>query len=34
MSRHEGGKLVSPTHPPPLPLGNIPDTQVESTPGS
>ena len=27
QSAHEGGKVVSPTHQPPLPLGNIPGTQ-------
>jgi len=26
ISRHEGGKVVSPTHRPPLPPGNIPGT--------
>ena len=26
QSAHEGGKVVSPTHRPPLPPGNIPDT--------
>ena len=26
QSAHEGDKVVSPTHRPPLPLGNIPDT--------
>jgi len=25
-SAHEGGKVLSPTHPPPLPSGNIPGT--------
>jgi len=35
-SAHEGGKVVSPTHRPPLPPGNIPVTHLlvaESTPG-
>jgi len=27
QSAHEGGKVVSPTHRPPLPLGNIPGTR-------
>jgi len=27
QSGHEGGKVVSPTHQPPLPPGNIPGTQ-------
>jgi len=27
QSAHEGGKVVSPTHRPPLPPGNIPVTQ-------
>jgi len=26
QSAHEGGKVVSPTHRPPLPTGNIPGT--------
>jgi len=26
QSAHEGGKFVSPVHPPPLPPGNIPGT--------
>jgi len=26
IGTHEGGKVVSPTHPPPLPPGNIPGT--------
>jgi len=26
QSAHEGGKIVSPTHQPPLPPGNIPGT--------
>ena len=27
QSAHEGGKVVSPTHRPPLPLGDIPGTR-------